>query len=154
MFGFVFLSNRIYFPFQCTVMYISHVCRERIATQKWNMNDILLSYIIMVLKIICLFRLLSSQTAIQEPANLTTTNNYRQNISEIVFKGWSLRQVLFPVMSEETLIQSKSSNEQKLIWYLAVAKEKLLSSLTLYFVLLFLFVQKDFVVFHTSSSKR
>lgn len=62
-------------------------------------------------------------TVIQEQGNLMTTNNYRQNISEIIFKGWSLRQILFPVMSEEKLIQSKSSNERKLIWYLAVAKE-------------------------------
>lgn len=87
------------------------------------MNDILLLCTIMVLKIIRLFRFLSSQTVIQEQGNLMTTNNYRQNISEIFFKGWSLRQILFPVMSEEKLIQSKSSNEQKLIWYLAVAKE-------------------------------
>jgi len=67
-------------------MFISHVCREKITMQKWNMNDILLSCI-MVLKIICLFRFLSSQTVIQEQGSLMTTNNYRQNISEIVFKG-------------------------------------------------------------------
>lgn len=114
-------------------MYISHECREKITTQKWDMNDILLSCIIVVLKIICLFRFFSSQTVIQEQDDLMTTNNYRQNISETVFKGWSLRQVLFPIMSEEKLIQSESSNEQKLIWYLAVAKEKLISSLTFCF---------------------
>lgn len=130
-------------------MYISPVCREKITMQKWNMNDILLSCIIVVLKIICLFRFLFSQTVIQEQGDLMATNNYRQNISEIVFKRWSLRQVLFPVMSEEKLIQSESSDEQKLIWYLAVAKKKLLSSLTFYFVLLFLFMQRDFAVFHT-----
>lgn len=68
-------------------MCISHVCREKITMQKCNTNDIFLSCIIVVLKIIRLLRFLSSETVIQEQVDLMTTNNYRQNISEIKYEA-------------------------------------------------------------------